>query len=369
MYLSKIKELKITAALLIKKSQSFAIIRNLCRNSNPTISEEFTFFYSKLKTDLFWFINHEHKQFWNSFMSLKDKILSYFDNFPSDYARMIEIPEEFIPFNAGSPIIASVKSETYSIEEYEGDQQFLEVEAKGEEVAEEDNIVIEEEENSDSYDVIPLITPDGKVVRVVVKFEAGDSRDSNEEKTRKLVDAIETGELNYRSLPKEQVILYENEEENRKAMIFLKVERQSKEERKFTESAFKIKSCFSVKCENIDFKAVFNCFEDLKLIKYSAVLLLKHSNCILIIKNIRDFDVKKSKKSKSLESKLSQIRLESKKLYIYYKSFFPFLPSLKNFWKEYVDCKSRFDEVLSTMSKDERVCVTEIPSQLLDTYA
>lgn len=365
MYLSKIRQLKITGALLIKNTNGFNIIRRLCKTENPTISEEAQLLYTKLINELFWFIKPKH--FWPSFMSLKEKILSYFDDFPNEYSRMIDIPEEFMFLNTGSSKSPSIRS---GASKYEDEDELAnEVdETLAEDAEYDDHNMIVVEERNDNYDVIPLITPDGKVVRVVVKFEKDDSNETTEEKTRKLVDAIESGDMDYTCLPKEQVILYDNVEENGKAMQFLKVERQSKEERKFTEISFKIKSCLNVKCENIDFEAVFNCFEDLKLIKYSSTLLLKHSNCVLIIKNYREFDVKKSKKSRSLETKLDKIRLECKRLYIYYKSFFPFLPGMRNFWKEYVDCKSKFDQALSNMSKDERLCVTELPSELFDSY-
>lgn len=369
MYLSKISELRITAALLIKNTSGFNIIRKLCKSENPTISEEIQSFYKKLVNELFWFL--KPKDFWISFMSLKEKILSYFDDFPNEYQRMIEIPEEFFMLNLGSSKSPSVKSETLRYEQEDEPEQDGEQEEEviDENVVEasgnEDDNMIEAEESNDNYDVIPLITPDGKVVRVVMKFE----KESAEKNALKLVDAIERGDLDYKCLPKEQVILYEDEEENRKAAQFLKVERLSKEERKFTEISFKIKFCLSVKCDNIDFETVFACFEDLKLIRYSATLLLKHSNCVLVIKNFREFDVKKYRKGRSLEKKLEKIRFECKKLYVYYKTFFPFLPMVKNFWKEYVDCKSKFDEILSNMSKEERLCVTEVPSVLLDAYA
>lgn len=356
-YLSRIKKLHITAAFLIKTTDGFDTIRKLRKSDDKVVAQKITALYNKLVNEHFWFL--PSKKFWSSYLSLKEKILSYFKDFPGDYYKMIEIPEEFVMSNVDNLKPPSITSE---------ESNDREVENTVENTMEEDNM-IEPEEKDDLYDVIPLITPCEKVVRVVVKFEKDDSLDETKERTRKLVDAIEKGDLDYKCLPKEQVILYENEEENRKAMQFLKIDRQVKEERKFTETTFNIKSLLSGKLENIDFKAVFNCFEELKLIKYSATLLLKHSNCVLVIKNCREFDFKKSKKSGSLENKKLKIRIDCKKLYIYYKSFFPFLPKVKNFWKEYVECKSKFDEILSNMTKDDRACVTDLPSELLEAYA
>lgn len=359
--MTKIEQLKITAALLIKSTSGFSILRKLRKNDNQAFSQEIAYFYKKLINELFWFL--PSKTFWPSYLSLKEKILSYFDDFPNEYSRMIEIPEEFLMLNLENSKSPKIRSPDSNPEDSNHEDNLEETED-----IDEDHDMVEPEEKEDIYDVIPLITPDGKVIRVVVKFEKDESRESTQEKTRKLVESIESGKLSYKCLPKEQVILYDNEEDNQKAMKLLRVDRQSKDERQFTETTFKLKSSLSGKIEKLDFKTVCGYFEDLKLIKYSSTLLLKHSNCVLVIKNLREFDVKKSKKNKSLETKLSHIRLECKKLYIYYKSFFTFLPGLRNFWKEYVDCKSKFDDILSNMSKDERICVTELPLELLDEY-
>lgn len=329
-YLSELKKLRITAALLIKKSFFFNIIRKLTVSDNQTVSEKVQDFYSKLIKELFWFLDHNN--FWVSFMSLKARIVSYFAGFPNGFKEMIEIPEEFLMLSSEDSI-----SETFDSEE-ENDKTKVQ------------NTVQEEDKN---FDNIPILKPDDDVV----KFGKNVTKDR---------DAIERSEIdNKLFLPKERVIFYGNKKENRKAMQFLKVERLSKEQNKFAQIVINIKSYLNAKPENIDFVAVFHSFDELKLVNYSALLLLKHSNCVFIIKTLREYNIKTASSSKYLKKQVEKIRFESKKLYIYYKSFFPFFPKVRNFWKELVDSKSKLDEQMMNMSEDERVGVTKLPFELL----
>lgn len=317
------------------------------------ISAEMNSFFNQLIFDYFSFLPREN--FWISYNILKDKITSYFEDFPIEYSRMTDIPDEFLVQQAAFNRTLSVSSK---ISSSQNENDSSEESNKNE--------IIQEEKDDDLYDVIPVITPDNKVVRIIVKFDKEESGDLNKEKTKKIVEDIESGKMDYKSLPKEQLILYDNQEENNKALKFLKISRQSMEERKFTENTFKIQTILRAKAENIDFKEIFQSFEALKDVKYSATLLLKHSDCVFIIKSLREFTLKKS--SAKIKKVISEMQLEAKKLYIYFKNFFPFLPKAKNFWKEYNECKVKFEECLSEMTHDDKTFVTDLPAGLIKYY-
>lgn len=106
-------------------------------------------------------------------------------------------------------------------------------------------IKIESGENDETGDIelIPAISPDNTVIRVFVEYgkpEHFDSKLSEAEwyeaakgRAEKLARSIESGEIDYKDLPKDQILLFDDEKDNELALYQMKVDRHLNEEKKF----------------------------------------------------------------------------------------------------------------------------------------